>query len=298
MESLAEILNMREKLERAYRLMEECLLCPRVCRKKRLQGEKGECKVGGKLVISSYGPHHGEEDCLRGWRGSGTIFLSGCNLGCIFCQNYTISHLVEGIEITPSELALIMLKLQKMGCHNINFVTPTHFMPLILEGIIIAKDEGLKIPIVWNCGGYESVAALKLLEGIVDIYMPDLKFTNSEVAFELANADDYPKVVKKAIKEMHRQVGDLLIDEQGIAYRGLLVRHLVLPNDMAGTEAALKFLYYEISPNTYVNIMEQYRPCYKAYNNPQINRCITAKEYYNAIKMAKDIGLHRGFPMF
>lgn len=282
-------------LHKAYKLMEECVLCPRACRAKRLEGKTGDCKVAGKLVISSFGPHHGEEDCLRGWRGSGTIFLSGCNLGCMFCQNYTISHLVEGVESTPNEVATIMLRLQDSGCHNINFVSPTHFLPPLLESIYIAKNNGLTLPIVWNCGGYESVAGLKILDGVIDIYMPDLKFSLPEVSLELANTKHYFAVAKKAFKEMHRQVGDLQINNEGIASRGLLVRHLLLPHDMAGTKQALTFLYNEISSDTFVNIMDQYRPCYKALHHSKINRSLTSKEYYDAIQIAKEIGLHRGF---
>ena len=287
--------TMEERLHKAYKLIQECVLCPRACRKKRLEGEVGECKVMGTLKISSCGPHHGEEDCLRGWKGSGTIFLSGCNLGCMFCQNYTISHLHEGVESSPVEVAAIMLHLQSSGCHNINFVTPTHFLPQLVEAIHQAKKKGLHLPVIWNCGGYESIAGLKILDGIVDIYMPDIKFSSSEASAELANAPHYFLVAKKAIKEMHKQTGDLVLNSDGLATRGLLVRHLILPHDMAGTQAILTFLHNEISPHTYVNIMDQYRPCYKAFQHSKMNRCINSKEYYDAIKFAKEIGLYRGF---
>ncbi|OGF58874.1 MAG: radical SAM protein [Candidatus Fischerbacteria bacterium RBG_13_37_8] len=284
-----------EKIQKAYRLLAQCVVCPRTCRAKRVEGKKGDCKVSGHLIISSVGPHHGEENCLSGWRGSGTIFFSGCNLGCIFCQNYTISHMLEGSPSNPAELAQIMLKLQNMGCHNINFVTPTHFLPHILEAIILAKKHKLSLPIVWNCGGYESVAALKLLEGFVDIYMPDLKFSSPAVSEKLVNTKYYFVVAKKAIMEMHRQVGDLVINEQGLATKGLMIRHLVLPNNLAGTEECLSFLFKNISPHTYVNIMDQYRPCYHAFKHASLSRRISTQEYYHAITFAKNIGLHRGF---
>jgi putative pyruvate formate lyase activating enzyme len=288
-------LTPEEKINRAYRLMSPCVLCPNACLAKRKDGEIGKCKVKDKLLVSTVGPHYGEERCLSGFNGSGTIFLSGCNLQCIFCQNYTISHLLEGTEASPNEIALAMLKLQDIGCHNINFVTPTHFTPHLMEAIFIAKQKGLQIPIVWNCGGYESVAVLKLLDGFVDIYMPDLKFSSNKIAAEFTNAKNYYTVAKKAIKEMHRQVGDLIINENGLATRGLLVRHLVMPNDIAGSYECLSFLYNEISPHTYVNIMAQYHPCYLAHKYNLINRRITSEEFYHAIAIAKKIGLYRGF---
>lgn len=284
-----------EKITKAYEMLSPCILCPNACKAYRTKDETGKCNVKDKLIISTIGPHYGEERCLSGTRGSGTIFLSGCNLHCMFCQNYTISHLLEGIEMTPEELVVAMLKLQNIGCHNINFVTPTHFAPHLIEAIYIAKQNNLSIPIVWNCGGYESVALLRLLEGFVDIYMPDLKFSSDKIASELTNAKHYFTIAKKAIKEMHRQVGDLIIERNGIASKGLLVRHLVLPNDTAGSYECLSFLYNEISPNTYVNIMAQYHPCYLAAKYNNINRRITSQEYYYAINIAKKIGLHRGF---
>ena len=284
-----------EKITKACQMLSPCILCPNVCREYRTKGKTGKCNVKDKLIISTIGPHYGEERCLSGSRGSGTIFLSGCNLHCIFCQNYTISHLLGGIEMTSEELAEAMLKLQNIGCHNINFVTPTHFSPQIMESIYIAKQNNLYIPIVWNCGGYESVALLRLLEGFVDIYMPDLKFSSNKIASELTHATHYFTVTKKAIKEMHRQVGDLIIEKNGIATKGLLVRHLVLPNDYAGSFECLSFLYNEISPHTYVNIMAQYHPCYLATKYNNINRRITSQEYYYAINIAKKIGLYRGF---
>ncbi len=288
-------LTQEEKINKAYKLIAPCVLCPNACRVNRTKGEKGKCNVTDKVIVSTIGPHYGEEACLSGTRGSGTIFLSGCNLQCIFCQNYTISHLLEGTETNPQEIAYAMLKLQNMGCHNINFVTPTHYQPQLMEAIYLAKQKNLSIPIVWNCGGYESLASLKLLEGFVDIYMPDFKFSSNLTGSELTNAKYYFDVAKNAIKEMHRQVGDLIIDNNGIALHGLLIRHLVLPNDIAGSYDCLYYIYNEISPNTYVNIMAQYHPCYLANKSNKINRRITSQEYYYVISIAKKIGLYRGF---
>jgi putative pyruvate formate lyase activating enzyme len=276
-----------------YELMRECRLCPRRCGVNRLEGETGFCRTGAKPVISSWGPHFGEERPLVGRYGSGTIFFTYCNLGCIYCQNWTISHLGEGEETTVERLSSIMLMLQSQGCHNINLVTPTHQTPMIVEALLIAKEKGLEIPIVYNCGGYESLETLKLLEGIIDIYMPDIKYMSEEYAKRYSFAPDYPEVVKVAVKEMHRQVGDLRIDEKGIAVKGLLVRHLVLPNNIAGTEEVVRFIAEEISKDTYVNIMDQYRPCYKAYEHPELSRRISRKEYDDAIKSALRAGLRR-----
>lgn len=225
--------------------------------------------------------------------GSGTIFFTHCNLGCVFCQNYTISHLGEGEEISTRRLASIMLELQQMGCHNINLVTPTHQVPMIMEALLVASQQGLQLPVVYNSGGYESIETLRLLEDIVDIYMPDIKYADPEVAKRLSLAEDYPEVAKRAVKEMHRQVGDLIINEEGIALRGLLVRHLVLPEGLAGTEEVVRFLAEEISKETYVNIMNQYYPCYRASEFPPLNRRITSKEFIEALELAKKAGLKR-----
>lgn len=282
----------------AYKLLENCRVCPRKCGVNRIKDEKGFCGMGRDLVVSSYGPHFGEEDVLVGKNGSGTIFLTGCNLGCAFCQNYDISHTKIGEKITPAEFANIMLKLEKTGCRNINFVTPTHFVPQILEAVDIAKDEGSRTPLVFNSGGYESVETLKLLDGIIDIYMPDAKFADSSVSKKLCNAPDYPEILKEALSEMHRQVGDLELDTSGIAVKGLLIRHLVLPNNQAGTNDIMHFIAEKISKDTYVNIMNQYRPLYEAKNFPEINRGITVDEYNKAIDIAKSVGLHRGFTYY
>jgi len=282
---------LEQRADKAVSFLWKCSACPRDCRVNRLKGERGYCGMGRELMISSYGPHFGEEDVLVGRHGSGTIFLTGCNLGCIFCQNYDISRLRNGYEVSKEEFSDIVLTLQKRGCHNINFVTPTHFTPQILEALALAKDKGLKLALVYNCGGYESVETLKLLDGIIDIYMPDIKFMDSGVAKRLCNAPDYPDSVKKALIEMHRQVGDLIIDNSGIAKKGLLVRHLVLPNGLASTKEAMRFIATKISKNTYVNIMDQYRPMYKAKDLPELNRLITREEYDEAIEIANNFSI-------
>ncbi|MGC8832509.1 MAG: radical SAM protein [Armatimonadota bacterium] len=289
--------DLRDRAAAAWELLKDCRLCPRRCGVNRLAEELGACRSGSKAVVASFGPHFGEEPPLVGFGGSGTIFLSNCNLRCIFCQNYEISHGGEGIAVAPEQLAQMMLALQARGCHNVNFVTPTHFMPQILQALVIAVQHGLRIPIVWNCGGYESVEALKLLDGVVDIYMPDFKYSSAEIAARLSGTplegpSAYPAACMEAIKEMHRQVGDLILDKRGIAVRGLLVRHLVLPNGLAGTEEIMRFLA-SLSKDTYVNIMDQYRPCYKAHTVPEINRRITSQEYEAAVEAARRAGLHR-----
>ena len=282
-----------EKVRLSEEILKRCALCPRNCKVDRTSGEIGFCRTGNKPFVASWGPHFGEERPLVGRFGSGTVFFSFCNLGCIFCQNWTISHLGEGNEISFEKLAEIMLEIQDMGCHNINLVTPTHQMPMILRSIAIASEMGLNIPIVYNCGGYESLEAIKILDGVVDIYMPDFKYSDPQMALKYSKAKDYPEKAKAAIKEMHRQVGDLMIDERGIALRGLLVRHLVLPEGIAGTKEVVRFIAEEISKNTYINIMDQYYPCYKAFEHPPLDRRITTKEYSEAVKMAMDAGLKR-----
>ncbi|NWF51590.1 MAG: radical SAM protein [Nitrospirae bacterium] len=281
-----------DKMKEAEDILKECTLCPRRCGVDRTSGELGFCRTSDKPFVSSWGPHFGEERPLVGRYGSGTIFFGNCNLGCLYCQNYSISHLGEGVEMSHEKLADIMLSLQRQGCHNINFVTPTHQMPMMLRSIKLASEKGLNIPIVYNCGGYESIQALKILEGFIDIYMPDFKYIDPQMALKYSYAKDYPESAKSSIKEMHRQVGDLYIDK-GVALRGLLVRHLVLPQGIAGTEGVVKFFAEEISKNTYINIMDQYHPCFKAFDYPPLNRRITNKEFDEAIKLAKDYGLNR-----
>jgi putative pyruvate formate lyase activating enzyme len=268
-------------------------LCPRHCGVNRLAGESGKCHITKQAVISSYGPHFGEESPLVGRYGSGTIFFTYCNLRCVFCQNYTISQLGEGWAVDKEEMAKMMLSLQAKGCHNVNLVSPTHVVPYILEALELAVGMGLYLPLVYNSGGYDSVETLELLDGIIDIYMPDMKYSNAKIAEQLSGIKDYPRVNKAAIKEMHRQVGDLQLDEQGIAQRGLLVRHLVLPNRLAGTEEIVAFLAQEVSTNTYLNIMAQYHPCHQAFDIPQLSRPVSKQEFYEAIDLAHRQGLNR-----
>jgi len=279
--------------DEALRRLRSCRLCPRGCAVNRLENEKGYCRTGFRIAVSSYSPHFGEEDPLVGSGGSGTIFFTHCNLYCVFCQNYEISHLGEGVEVSAEKLAQMMIELQKMGCHNINFVSPSHGVAQILQALPIAVARGLRIPLVYNTGGYDSLPTLQLLDGIFDIYMPDIKFMDPAVAEKYCQAGNYPEIVKEAIREMHRQVGDLVIDAQGVAQRGLLVRHLVLPEGQAGTREAMRFLAQEISPNTYVNIMAQYRPCGQAHRHPPLNRRISDEEYEEALRIAREEGIHR-----
>lgn len=285
--------NLLSKIKAAEDILKNCNLCPRNCNVDRISGEKGFCRTGDKPFVSSSNPHFGEERPLVGQYGSGTIFFTRCNLGCLFCQNWTISHLGEGRVISFETLAQIMITLQNYGCHNINLVTPTHQVPMILRSLQIAIEWGLHLPLVYNCGGYESIDTLRILDGIVDIYMPDFKYSLPDVALKYSKAKDYPPVAKAAIKEMHRQVGDLVIDKKGVALRGLLVRHLVLPEGLAGTEEIVRFLVEEISPNTYTNIMAQYYPCYQAGEFPQLDRRITNDEYRKSVKAAREAGLKR-----
>lgn len=286
---------LEKRLDAFYRLLEQCELCPRRCRVNRLQGNSGFCKSAKELYISSFGPHFGEEEVLVGRYGSGTIFFTGCNLGCVYCQNYTISHLHEGYKVTEMELSDIILSLKDKGCHNINLVTPTHSTPQIMRAIWYALKKGLDIPIVYNCGGYELTSTLQLLDGIVDIYMPDIKYWDDAVSERLSGAKDYTLIVKSALKEMYAQVGDLLIDEENIAYKGLLIRHLVLPNNQAGSKGVFEFISRQISKESFVNIMDQYRPYFKALEYAEISRPVRIDEYKSAIETARSFGLHRGF---
>jgi putative pyruvate formate lyase activating enzyme len=263
----------------------------------RLSDQRGFCRTGRLAGVASYTPHFGEEDCLVGRAGSGTIFFSGCNLSCLFCQNYDISQQEAGREVSPGNLAKMMLALQDCGCHNINFVTPTHVVPQILEALALAREGGLHLPLVYNSGGYESIETLRLLEGVIDIYMPDAKYGQDGPALKYSGAPDYVERMKSALKEMHRQVGDLVLDEAGIARRGLLVRHLVLPEGIAGTEEVVRFISQEISKNTYLNVMAQYHPAYNACRFPELCRPISAREYGRALSLAADAGLTRGLAM-
>jgi putative pyruvate formate lyase activating enzyme len=292
---LFEKKELSQRINLLNELLKECRLCPRECQVNRLDGEVGYCGAGSELMVSSAFPHFGEEPPLVGYHGSGTIFLTHCNLRCIFCQNYDISHLGKGEPITPSDMARTMLRLQNMGCHNINFVTPTHYAPQIVASLAEAIERGLCIPIVYNCSGYESIEVIQLLEGVIDIYMPDAKYMDEKFSKQFSNAPDYPEVIRKVLKEMHRQVGDLMTNSIGIAERGLLIRHLVMPGGVASSEAVLKFIAEEISVHSYINIMDQYRPEYQAYEYSEISRRITHKEYMEAIQIAKRLHLYRGF---
>jgi putative pyruvate formate lyase activating enzyme len=285
--------ELARRVEQAYAALASCTLCPRRCRANRLKGELGVCRSGEKARVASYGPHHGEERPLSGGRGSGTVFFSRCNLRCVFCQNYEISQADAGPEVEPEELAAIFLEIQAMGCHNVNLVSPSHVVPQILAGVLLAAQAGLRLPLVYNSGGYDALEALALLDGVIDIYMPDMKYADSKTAHLFSGARDYPAVNRAAVKEMHRQVGDLVLDDEGLAVRGLLVRHLVLPNRLAGTAQVVRFLAEEISPNTYLNVMAQYHPAYRAAAFTQLNRRITPQEYEAALQAARTAGLTR-----
>ena len=290
--ALADSGELRKRAQRAHDMLADCNVCARYCRVNRLEGELGACRTGKDAVISSCGPHFGEEAPLVGANGSGTIFLTNCNLKCIFCQNYDISHEGHGTVATPQALAAMMLSLQEQGCHNINFVSPSHQVPQILAALVVASAQGLRVPLVYNSGGYDSAETLALLDGIFDIYMPDCKYADNETAQKLSGVPDYWDRNREAVREMHRQVGDLKVDERGIAYRGLLVRHLVLPNDLSGTRQVMEFLA-SLSKDTYVNVMAQYRPCYEAASVPEVNRRITRQEYEGAVQIAREAGLRR-----
>jgi putative pyruvate formate lyase activating enzyme len=285
--------KLQDRVDRALEMMRDCSLCPRECHVDRLSGELGFCRTGEKARVASLHAHFGEESPLVGTGGSGTIFFRSCNLLCCFCQNYDISHDAEGGEVGPKDLADMMLSLQRRGCHNINFVTPSHVVPQILQGLLIAIERGLKVPLVYNTGGYDKVETLKILEDIFDIYMPDFKFWEVRWSEKFCKAPDYRNIATAAIKEMHRQVGDLLIDESGIAEKGLLVRHLVMPDDVSNTKEVMTFLADKISEDTYVNVMDQYHPCGKATLDPVINRRLTMKEYVEAVRRTREAGLHR-----
>lgn len=286
--------ELHERVEEAYRLMSpQCELCSRCCGIDRVTGCTGVCRTGSLPVVSSYGPHFGEEPPLVGLHGSGTIFFGNCNLECVFCQNYEISHSDASREVSIEELAEMMLNLTRQGCHNINWVTPTHQLPQILSALEVAAEAGLDIPIAYNCGGYEPVKVLEILDGIVDIYMPDAKCGSNEVGLELSGVPDYWDRNRDALREMHAQVGDLEVDERGVAQHGLIVRHLVLPGGLAHTREVMHFLAREISDNTYVNIMAQYRPAYQAFGHPLLGRRITPEEYEQSVEIARSEGLHR-----
>lgn len=287
--------SLADRAERAHAILSSCTLCPRNCRVDRIAGRKGYCKATSALEVSSYNPHHGEEPPLSGTRGSGTIFLTHCTMRCVYCQNYPISQIGHGNSTTVKRLSAMMLELQSQGCHNINFVTPTHYVAQILAGLVLAVDQGLNIPIVYNTSGYESLETLRLLEEVVDIYLPDMRYADKEKALLYSDASDYPEINRAAIKEMHRQVGDLVLDDEGIAVRGVLIRHLVLPEDIGGTHQILKFIAKEISKNSYISLMNQYFPAHKAVDIPPLDRRITLLEYEKAKAKMKRLGLTNGW---
>jgi putative pyruvate formate lyase activating enzyme len=270
-----------------------CTCCGCLCKVNRNLGKLGVCHTGAQARVSSFGPHPGEEEVLSGWRGSGTIFFSRCNLRCQFCQNHEISQADAGNEVSAQELAAMMLSLQAMGCHNINLVSPTHGIAPIIEAVALAARQGLRLPLVYNTGGYDSVEGLRLLDGVVDIYMPDMKYSNAQTALRYSKVARYPEVNHAALREMHRQVGDLVLDERGLAQRGLLVRHLVLPNGLAGSAEIMHFLAEEISRDTYVNIMAQYHPAYRAREYSSLNKRVKAEEVEEAKRLAREAGLRR-----
>jgi putative pyruvate formate lyase activating enzyme len=290
--ALHESGELARRAEQARELLSPCRVCPRECLADRLSGDLGDCNTGELARVSSVNPHFGEEDVLVGRRGSGTVFFCGCNLNCDFCQNCEISQFPGGREVDAGQLAKIFLSVQEMGCHNLNTVTPTHVTPQILAALDIAAGMGLRLPWVYNCGGYESVETLKLLDSVVDVYMPDLKFTDPDPARRFCRAGDYPEIARAALSEMHRQVGDLQTDDEGVATRGLLVRHLVMPADLAGSRAAARFLA-SLSKDTFVNVMAQYRPCHRADRHEDIRRPIDSKEHQAAVEAMRAEGLTR-----
>jgi len=284
--------ELRDRASRLDRLGDPCRLCPRACGSRRGAGELGACGATLEVEVASYGPHHGEESVLVGRRGSGTIFFSHCNLRCIFCQNYDISHLGRGRPTTPDDLAGMMLELASLGCANINLVTPTHYAAGIVAALALAADRDLALPIVYNCGGYESVEVLRLLDGVVDVYMPDAKFADPVAAARLSGAPDYPEVMLAALREMQRQVGDLAVGDDGLATSGLLVRHLVMPGNLAASDAVLERLASQVSSRLSVNVMSQYRPCFRAVGaEGPVGRAVTRQEHREAVRLARELGL-------
>ncbi|MDD5730174.1 MAG: radical SAM protein [Candidatus Omnitrophica bacterium] len=287
--------KLKETQETAFKMLESCRICPRKCGVNRLKNEKGFCKTGLLPKVCSFMAHHGEEPPVSGERGSGTIFFSNCNMACLYCQNYEFSQLEQGREAEFEELAKFMLELQAMGCHNINLVTPTHVMPQILKALTIAIPQGLKIPLVYNTGGYELAEMIKMLEGIVDIYLPDARYADPELSLKYSNAPDYPKHNRQALKEMHRQQGVAQMDHEGIIKKGLIIRHLVLPNRISGTEKIMEFISKELSPETYISLMSQYLPYHKANQFKDISRRLTDKEYDEAKEIMREYGLDNGW---
>lgn len=287
--------GLNKKIEQVYEFLESCVICPRKCRVNRIKNEKGFCRVGLNPVVCSYMPHHGEEPPISGTKGSGAIFFSFCNLKCAYCQNYQFSQEGEGEEVTLEKLGNLMLYLQGMGCHNINLVTPTHVMPQILKALHIAIKKGLKIPLVYNTSGYELPEIIKMLDGIVDIYLVDMRYADDKNSLKYSQAPDYPDFNKESVKEMHRQVGDGEFDENGIIKRGMVIRQLVLPNRICGTEKIMQFISRELSQKVYISLMSQYQPYYQAHKYPEISRRISKKEYEEAVSYLSKYGLENGW---
>lgn len=280
-----------ERVSLAYAHLSRCDLCGWDCRKDRLAGKVGVCLTGELARVASHGPNHTEERIISGWNGAGTIFFARCNLRCQYCQNYEFSQSDAGHLVNSEELSAIMLNLQDQGCHNIDLVSPTHVIPQILEAVLLAAQNGLRLPLVYNTGGYDSLAGLSLLKDVVDIYLPDMKYANPQTGLHYSKVRNYPQINRAAVQEMHRQVGELQLDEQGIARRGLLVQHLVLPYGLAGTEETARFLTGQISPNTYVNVMGQYRPAHLAAQFPKLKRSVTQTEFLAAVEAAQRAGI-------
>ncbi len=291
--------ELRERVARGVASLEDCRACPRDCGVNRLEDKWSACKTGRYAVVSSYFPHFGEEDCLRGWNGSGTIFFAHCNLRCVFCQNWNISQAIKPNRSppgsTPREIASMMLELQERGCHNINFVTPEHVVPQVLESVAKAIEMGLVIPIVYNTSAYDALESITLMEGVVDIYMPDFKYWSPDKSRKYLKAADYPEAARAAIAEMHRQVGNLVVSADGVAKRGLLLRHLVMPGELDETRAILEWVASRLGPETYVNLMDQYHPagsvCDEKY--PELNRPLRSEEFLAAMEIACELGLRR-----
>ena len=279
----------------SFKMLESCSICPRKCGVNRLKGERGFCKTAVNPEVYSFMAHHGEEPPISGKKGSGTIFFSNCNMACAYCQNYEFSQQGRGREVDCEELSSIMLQLQKYGCHNINLVTPTHIMPQILKALATAIAGGLKLPIVYNTGGYELPQVIKLLDGIVDIYLADMRYADDQPAVQYSHAPDYPRYNMQSVKEMHRQVGNAEVDSNGIIKRGLIIRHLVLPHQISGTDKIMKFIKEELSQDTYVSLMSQYLPYHKASTFRSICRRITEAEYEEAKELLQKYGLHNGW---
>jgi putative pyruvate formate lyase activating enzyme len=286
--------ELADRARRAVERLRSCDLCPRTCRVDRILSARGAvCRTGRHAVVHAAFPHHGEERPIRGAGGSGTIFFSSCNLRCLYCQNWEISWRSEGQEVDAAGLARMMLDLQTRGCHNVNLVSPSHVVAQVLEALDLAAGKGLRLPLVYNTGGYDALSALALLDGVVDVYMPDMKYADERAGHRLSGVRDYVRVNRAAVKEMHRQVGDLRVDARGVAVRGLLVRHLVLPGGAAGTDAVMRFLATRVSRDTYVNVMDQYRPCHRAGEVPEIDRRPTGAEIDAAVEAARRHGIHR-----